>query len=93
MNLRVLARKRLEKCWNIGTPLKKNYKNLYCEICNINCEKCVILPVGLSWRSGWVFLCEECYRNLDYWNEEVEIMNLSIDKYTVEKDPNSIYEM
>lgn len=92
-NLRILARKRLERCWVNGTPLRKTYKNLYCEICNIDCEKCVILSMGYSWRSGWVFLCSDCYRNLNYWKEEIENMNISINEYTVYKDLNSIYEI
>jgi hypothetical protein len=49
-------------------------------------EQATVLSTGYSWRSGWVILCDPCYRSLDCWKESPEEMDAAIERYRIRVD-------
>lgn len=82
-HLQNTAKTRLETVFVQGSPLKQKYTTLSCENCEIVCEDAVITSVGFSWRSGWIILCKECYKNLNIWEETDERQKQSIERNLV----------
>jgi hypothetical protein len=81
--IRDIAKQRAEQVWDQGSPLNKEYKSLCCETCSMDTQEAVCLPIGYSWRSGWVFLCEECYYAANYWQEDEDALKKDYDRYCV----------
>lgn len=64
-NLWKSARKRLEQM----PPLQKSKNNdghqYTCDACSIKTSETAVVPLGLSWRSGWVILCKACHFDMN----------------------------
>lgn len=81
-----LARERAEQVWSAGSPLEANKQaapdSLACERCGRgDLEEAVALSIGLSWRCGWLVVCDACYHELDYWRESEELRRAMIQRY------------
>jgi hypothetical protein len=72
-----------ERVWVDGSPLRKPYTALKCELCNESVTSAVVLSVGLTWRSGWVFLCDACYLDANFWDEDAAEMDRAMELYRV----------
>lgn len=81
--LKECVKRRYELVWSRESPLSMKYETLECENCNKSLKEAVVLSIGLSWRSGWLILCDECYRKLNYWDETEEQQNKMMDRYRV----------
>lgn len=83
-HLKHIAKTRSDLVFTQGSPRTQKYTTISCENCEIVCEEAVVTSVGLSWRSGWVLLCKECYRNLNIWKETDEQQDKSIENNLVQ---------
>lgn len=81
--LKTFAKPRRELVFDQGSPLTQKYINLSCENCDNGCEQAVVTSIGLSWRNGWIILCEKCYRSLNIWEETEEEQNRAIKNNSV----------
>lgn len=56
-------------------------KTYECDNCNTSHPGVVVVPMGLSWRSGWVFLCYACHKHLNIWDESNAKLDERWEKY------------
>ena len=62
INIDLLAKARLNAKRTMGYPCHKlPVAALACDLCNLQVDTTVAL-VGLSWRSGWLHVCDDCAR-------------------------------
>ncbi len=81
--IRDIAKQRVEQVWQQDSPLNSKYNILSCELCHKDINEAVCMPVGYSWRSGWVFLCKQCYLESNYWADDDEKLEIMYDRYCV----------
>ena len=81
--IRDIAKQRVEAVWIHGSPMKGIYTTLSCELCIKDIKEAVCMPLGYSWRSGWVFLCKDCYYSANYWKEDEDDLDITYNNYCV----------
>jgi hypothetical protein len=81
--IRDIASQRAEHVWTSGSPLTHTYTTLSCELCDESTQEATCMPVGYSWRSGWVFLCKKCYIKTNYWEDKEEDLEHMYTKYCI----------
>lgn len=70
-------------CWVEGPPVARPVPDLHCDWCDAKVESAAAVSVGMSWRGGWVYMCEPCYGGVNPWQEGEADARASYDFYEV----------